>query len=58
LAWEIHNGVFAQGRFNATFDIVSDGTTWPSGDVFDVIVPEPATMALLALGGLVIIRRR
>ncbi len=55
--WEIKDGEFAEGRFDITFDTVTTANTWPGGDRFDV-VPEPATLSLLALGGMALIRRR
>ena len=57
LGWEIRDGEFAMGSFDVTFDMVtSAGSTWPGGDAFDVI-PEPATLALLALGALSLPKR-
>jgi hypothetical protein len=57
--WEIDKGEFVLGRFDVTFDRVrtSASVGWPSGDRFDV-TPEPATLSLLAVGGLLALRRR
>jgi len=58
LVWEIADGEFVSGSFDVTFtQLTTVMTTWPGGDRFDV-TPEPATLSLIALGGLAMLRRR
>ena len=39
-------------------DLTALATKWPSGDLNASAVPEPATLSLLALGGLALLRRK
>lgn len=45
-------------EFTAAYDVADTNFTTPLDDVAMVAVPEPATLGLLALGGLALIRRR
>jgi hypothetical protein len=61
-AWEIVNGDFILGTFDANFGAVTIDQVWPHGDVFDVvsIVPVPAAAWLFgsALGLMGVMRRK
>ena len=53
--------VLASGSFaNAGVVGIEDYTTWADhfGSTYPMSVPEPATMALLAFGGMAMLRRR
>ena len=39
-------------------DLTALATEWPAGDLDISVVPEPATLSLLVLGGLAALRRR